>query len=373
MKQVIISLVMFLSFVQPVMAEITCVDTDGEAVIVKNDIPSAKADAIGRAKWAAVEQVAGVSVKAQSVVQNLTLVDDTISKELQGVVSKCIVISQKNADGILTVKVNACVEPTKAKDVVAGLASNYAISVFIVSKDVSAGHAAHYEESNLLSESLIGKLVDQGYTVVDVVPTQTLDAQIVESAIKSGKFLSLRSLMSKFLTNLLLIGKVEYTVSTKKGADIGYGMSMPFNNVTARLTYRLVTKDTNGNMVILAAGVEQGKGLSGSVEDASAESLKELTEKVMPVILDKVKKNIQDASRKVQIKVSGVKELSENFAIKEILQNTVWVLEVTDTGIGEFEVKYSENPLYLANSLEQKGQFRLIEFSRQVLKLKYAR
>lgn len=371
--QVILSLFIFFCVVQPAIAQITCVDTDGEAAIVKNDVPSAKAEAIARAKWAAIEQVVGVNVKAQSIVQNLMAVDDAISKELKGAVSTYKLLSQNTKEGILSVRVNACVEPTKAQDAVAGLALNNAISVFIISKDMSPRGGAHYEESNILSESIIGKLVDQGYTVTDIAAANVLDSQVVDSAIKSGKFLSMRSLMYKFLTNLLLIGKVEYTVSTKKGENIGYGLSMPFNNVTARLTYRLVTKDAKGGMVILAAGVEQGKGLAGSVEDAAAVSLKEITDKLTPVILDKVSKNIQGVSKKVAIKVSDVSELSDNFAIKDILQNTVWVLEVADAGIGEFEVKYSENPIYLANSLEQKGKFKLVEFSRQTLKLKYIR
>ena len=45
--------------------------------------------------------------------------------------------------------------------------------------------------------------------------------------------------MYKFLSNILLIGKIDYTISTRKGQDIGYGISMPFNNVTVRLTYRI--------------------------------------------------------------------------------------------------------------------------------------
>lgn len=56
-------------------AELKCVDAEGEAVIVNNDVPSAKAEAIARAKWNAIEQAVGVEVKAQSVVQNMTLVD----------------------------------------------------------------------------------------------------------------------------------------------------------------------------------------------------------------------------------------------------------------------------------------------------------
>lgn len=52
-----------------------CENTDEEAVIIQNDIPSAKAEAIGRAKWSAVEKIVGVEVKVESILQNMALVD----------------------------------------------------------------------------------------------------------------------------------------------------------------------------------------------------------------------------------------------------------------------------------------------------------
>jgi len=51
-----------------------CINTEGEAVIIQNDIPSAKAEAIARAKWSAIEQTVGVKVKAESIVQNMAFI-----------------------------------------------------------------------------------------------------------------------------------------------------------------------------------------------------------------------------------------------------------------------------------------------------------
>ena len=45
-----------------------------------------------------------------------------------------------------------------------------------------------YDETNILSENLIGRLTEQGYTVIDVAPTHALDAQEIENAVKSGNF-----------------------------------------------------------------------------------------------------------------------------------------------------------------------------------------
>jgi len=47
----------------------------GEAAIINGDVPSARLEAIARAKWAAIEQAVGVQVKSQSLVQNAMLGD----------------------------------------------------------------------------------------------------------------------------------------------------------------------------------------------------------------------------------------------------------------------------------------------------------
>jgi hypothetical protein len=371
------SLVLFFCLTLPwsgALAEVRCLDSDGEAVIVNNDLPSAKAEAVARAKWAAVEQAVGVEVKAQSVVQNMMLVDEAVNKQVNGVVASFKVLQVKNTAETVTVKVNACVEPNRAKDAVAGLALNNSIAVFIPArKPGTAKGGDEYEEANILSETLISRLTDQGYTVVDVAPTHALDAAEMEKALKSGNFLSLRTLMYKFLANVLLIGKVDYTISTKRGEDVGYGLAMPFNNVTVRLTYRLITRDPSGKMVILTAGTEQGKGMAGNTEDAAAKGLKELSEKLTPVILDKVGKYIQGVAKRVEVKVSGIAELSDNFAVKDVLQNIAWVTKVEEKGLGEFTVSYPENAIYLANSISQKGNFKVEKFTPYAITLKYTK
>ncbi|GFO55631.1 hypothetical protein GMSM_26380 [Geomonas sp. Red276] len=351
-------------------AESNCLDSEGEAAIVNGDIPSAKAEAINRAKWNAIEEAVGVDVKAQSVVQNLMMVDESISKQVNGSVKNFKILSAKQQEDTMKVAIKACVEPAKAKDAVAGLALNNAVSVFVLAKDPT-GNASGYQETNILSQTLIDKLVERGFTVADAAAAQALNDKAVESAIRGGNLLGLRGLMYKFLTNVMLVGKVDYTVSTKRGEDIGYGLSMPFNNVTARFTYRLISKDSTGQLVILAAGSEQGKGLAGNVADAASESLKDVAGKVTPLLVEKVAAHLKASTRKVLVKVQGVKELSDNFAVKEVLQGLSWVTAVDERGLGEFTVGYPENSIYLANSIRQKENFRLIGFTPATVTVEY--
>ncbi len=393
MSKKVILTILFLLFCSNLSLAQRCINTDGEAVIIQNDIPSAKAEAIARAKWSAIEQVIGVEVKAQSVVQNMALVDDAVSKEIRGIVNSYKVLKEENRGDTYLVRAEVCVEPSKAKDAVSSLALNNSIAVFIparkpkvVSEEEETQKTPYgkrekhtmsmkdeYDETNILSEMLIGRLTDQGFKVIDVAPTDAVDAVEIEKAIKSGNYMTLRSLMYKFLSNILLIGKLDYTISTKKGQDIGYGIAMPFSNVTVRLTYRIVTRDSTGKMVILTAGTAEGRGLATNVEDATANGLKDAAEKLSPVVLEKISQYIKGISKKVHIKVKDITDLNTNFEIKEALQNIAWVMNVEEKGLGEFVVSYPENTVYLANSLQQKGYFKVVNFSQYSISLVYQR
>ncbi|HUH66545.1 MAG TPA: flagellar assembly protein T N-terminal domain-containing protein [Syntrophales bacterium] len=374
MKRTIILLVSLLvGFVsQPVaLCQEKCVNAQGEAAIINNDLPSAKTEAIARAKWAAIEQTVGTEVKAGSFVQNFTLVEDVMKTQVGGVVKSYKVLDQQTKEDIVTIKISACVEPAKAREAMSSLALNNSLAVFIPARKPGK-RGDVFEETNILSETLIGKLTDQNYKVVDVAPTQAVDAREIEKAVQSGSTMAVRSMMYKFLSNIIIIGKVDYTISTKKGEDIGYGLSMPFNNVTVRLTYRIVAKNNKtGAMEILTADTAQGKGLANNVEDAANEGLKDLAEKLTPKILDKVASYVQGNVKKVSIKVNGVKDLDTNMEIKNTLQNIVWVTGVEDKQMGEFIVSYPENSLYLANSIKQKGNFNIVNFSPYSLTLDY--
>jgi hypothetical protein len=348
-----------------------CVDAEAQAAIVNNDIPSARMEAIARAKWSAIEQVVGTEIKAQSFVQNFTLVEDIVRTKAGGVVKSYRVLGQENSPESISVKINACVEPSGAKEAVSQLALNNSIALFIPARKPGRS-GDEFEETNVLSETLIGKLTDQNYTVVDVAPTGAMDAQAIENAMKSGSTLAVRSMMYKFLSNLIIIGKVDYTISTKKGESIGYGLSLPFNNVTVRLTYRIIAKNNKtGNMEILTAGTHQAKGLANNVEDAAAEAMKELAQNLAPALLDKVATYIKSNIKKVTVKVSGVNDPDTVMEVKAILQSIVWVSEVEEKQMGDFIVSYPENTLYLANSIGQKGNFKVVNFSPYSLTLNY--
>jgi hypothetical protein len=376
MKKTTVFLVCFLAgiiYTSSCFGEAKCIITRGEAAIMNNDVPSAKLEAVARAKWSAIEQVVGTEIKVQSLVRNFSLVEDAIKTQVSGVVKSFDILSQENKDDLLAVKIKACVEPKQAKEAVSNLALNNSVAVFIPARKPNTPMwKKDFEETNIFSETLIGRLTDQGYTVADVAPTQAVDAMEIERAIRNENFLALRSMMYKFFSNLIIIGKIDYAVSTKKGESIGYGISMPFNNVTVTLTYRIIAKNNKtGNMEILTAGTEKAKGMALDIEDATNIGLSELAEKLSPLILDKVAKYIEDNVKKITIKIAGIPDFETNMDIKETLQNIIWVTGVEEKEIGEFIVSYPENTIYLANSLKQHDDFKIVNFTSYSVTLDY--
>ncbi len=352
-------------------AQEKCVNAPATAAIVNNDIPSAKIEAIARAKWSAIEQVVGTEIKAHSFVQNFTLIEDVIKTKAGGVVKSYKIMKEENGFDTFKVMIYACVEPLRAKEIVSNLALNNSVAVFITARKPGY-RGAHFEETNVFSEALIEKLTEQNYNVIDVASKNTKAAKEIENEMKSGSTIAVRSMLYKYLSNIMIIGKVDYSISTRKGSEIGYGLSMPFNSVTSRLTYRIIAKNNKtGGIEILTAGTAQAKGLANTAADAAEEAMKELVENVTPVIMDKLSQYIKGNTKKISIKVNGVNDLDKTLEIKDMLQSIVWVSGVEEKQMGNFIVDYPENTLYLANSIKQKGLFKIINFSQYSLTLAY--
>jgi len=62
LKTGLFTLLVVMSLMTTGMAAEKCIQAEGEAAIVNHDVPSAKLEAIARAKWSAIEQTVGVEV-----------------------------------------------------------------------------------------------------------------------------------------------------------------------------------------------------------------------------------------------------------------------------------------------------------------------
>jgi len=344
------------------------VDALGEAAIFEGDIPSAKLEAVARAKWDAIEKTVGVEVKSLTIVQDAALMDETIKKKIGGSVRDFQIKGEGQKNDIYWVRISASVIPAGAKEAIVELARNTSVTVFIPARFPDGD----IEESNPLAEGLINNLTSHGYQVYDVAGSEhTLTANQIEQAMKTNNFLALRGLVYKYLSNVILIGKIDTTVTGEEGKDIGGGMKLPYNVVTARLTYRIIAGKGSGPRQIIASGFEQDKGAGATIKDAAFSAVDGLREKVSQKIQDAVAKHLQESNKKVKVLIDNITDVSTNLSIKEFLQSISWATDVKEDGLGEFSVEYPERTVYLAGSLSKKKGLKVINFDDFSIKMRY--
>ncbi len=344
------------------------VDASGEAAIFEGDIPSAKLEAVARAKWEAIEKTVGVEVKSLTIVQDSALMDETIKKKVGGSVRDFKIQGEGQKNDIYWVKISASVIPAGAKEAIIELARNTSVTVFIPARFPDGD----IEESNPLAEGIINNLASHGYQVYDVAGSEhTLTASQVEQAMKTNNFLSLRGLVYKYLSNVILIGKIDTTVTGEEGKDIGGGMKLPYNVVTARLTYRLIAGKGSGPRQIIASGYEQDKGAGATIKDAAFSAVDSLREKISQKIQDAVAKHLQESNKKVKVLIDNITDVNTNLSIKGFLQGIAWATDVKEDSLGEFTVQYPEQTIYLAASLSKKKGLKVINFDDFNVKIRY--
>jgi len=358
MKKILLTLSLMMFSVVAFAAPVT-VTAIGEADIVSGDMTSAKLQAVARAKWAAMEEASGVRVKSETIVQNAVLVDEAIKNEVTGVIQNYTVTGEEEDGQIYRVMISATIIPEKAKDAVGLLAKNTSISVMIpvVFPD------KHIEETNILTETVINELTMQQLEVIDIVSTDGTNVKQLDQAMRTNNYMAMRNIAAKHLSGTILVGKVETTATAKEGSDVGYGVSLPFNVVTGRLTYRLLTQ--NGPSVrILASGFLAARGMGATLDDATNQMMENMNREVSQKLVSIVMEKLKGANNKsISVQIAGNPTLGDLMELKQMLTYTAWVLEVKERGTDMLTLMYPEKSLYLATAINSKPNYKVIKLT----------
>ena len=331
----------------------------GEASVIGGDRGSAKAEALARAKWDAIEKALGVTTSVKTIVQNFRLLDEVIKNEVGGFIKDVKVVGEENFADMVRIKVRGCVYPNEAERALSFISRDTAFSVIVVTKKPGT---VELDEMNPVTTELVNILNQQGLKVYDFAGNPNVNPYDIESIIAQRRFIALRAYMSRVLSGAMVVGKVELIPSTRTGQDIGYGISAPFNVVTARLNYYLLARDNQG-LRIVASGSLSAQGRGPHIDDAGYRAMEALAKRLGSDIMGKLERYMASKRKVVTVVVRGVRSTRQNFAIKEKLQRVPWVQSVEDLGLGRFKVNYLENTVYLANAIERIPELQLIRFS----------
>lgn len=359
MRKLLILLFLFLPLMTMAAGNKT-VEAFGEAEITGNDISAAKIQALARAKWSAMEKAAGVQVKVESLVQNAVLVDEAIKSEVKGVIKNYSVLDEGKDGSVYWNKIKATIAPAKAVKAMSLVSKNTSVAVMIpvVFPD------GRVEETTSLTENIINELINKELEVTDLAASQdSVSVKEIDSAMKRNDFLVMRNLAYKHLSGMILIGKVDTTATAREGKNVGYGVSLPFNIVTGRLTYRLIG-DKNGRKVILSSGFVSGRGQGATIEDATYRMMdnlnKNVSSKLIGLVIEKVK---GVNSKPIEVILAGNADVNKLMELKQMLQYISWVLDTKALGTDRIMVTYPEKTLYLVTALNSKMKYEIKRFN----------
>ena len=330
----------------------------GEAFITK-DYNSAKLEAIMKAKWDAIEKALGTDIQVKDIMENFKLLDEVILKDIKGFVKDVKIVKEENLGDFVRVYIKTCVYPKKAEKTLALLTKETAISILFLIED--NGHI-YIDKANTLTVSLTNELLSQGFQIYDLSKSKNISLRSIKNSIDSRNFSYLENILKISLSKALIVGKVSFTVLSKSGQNIGYGIKSSLYSVKAYAKYYVFIKD-KGHVKVIASGIVSSKGFGLTEEEAKQKALLRLSEQLTNEIVYNLNKYMLFKHNVITLIVEDVYSVSENFKIKEELQKLPWVKSVVDLGIGKFKVEYLENPVYLANALENTLNYKVKEFS----------
>ncbi len=366
------------------MAAERCINTTGEAVIDANDLASAKLEALSRAKWAAIEQIAGVQIQSSSLLQDMALVDETVVQKTNGVVRSAKVLKGERQGDVYVLQAKVCVSKAAAEQSLSVLTRNTAVGVLIVTRSrhesgvvetadmrLSREYSSLRVDEDPLSGRLKQGLLDQDVEVVDLSSKLQLSGAALASSMRRNDRNLLRRAMLASMANVLIFGRIDNVISTRKGADIGYGLSMPLHKVTAHFQYKVLGHDAKGATRVLYAGSSEGLGMATALEDANQQAMQDLSEQIAHTIIDRILSQIDGKARVFDVQIAAVPNVDVHELIKDRLHQLQWVQQVEDRGTGHFRMKYLERPIYLANSLQRVQGVHVRNFTQDSIRAVY--
>jgi len=343
------------------------VESTGEAAITNDDVPSARLAAIARARWEAVERVAGVETKSSSFVNDYVLLDESVIQRTSGVITESTVVSESRDGDVYRVLIRATVGEDPARKALSQVASNLAIAVYLP----MIGPNGSIREAHEVTAKLIRQLVKNGYEVVDVADRGfVVTGAQLRSALDNNDYSLLRSMLYKYRTNVVLLGTLETSQIGQKGQRDPVG-TLTFDMVAATLNYRIVSGGVDGLRTVLASGHLTEKGSGQSVERAIEDALAEFSKHQLPEVVQDVQRNVRARTRLVRVRIDGVDSMSDDAAVRETLRGIAWVARVETERLGEYVVEYPERTLYLAAGLNSKTGFRVADFSENAVLARY--
>ena len=302
----------------------------GVGYITGGDVAHARDDAIEDALRKGIEQVLGMLLESQTLVENFQLIDDNIMTKTQGYVRKYEVINEQKRDAQLyEVTVRALVSVADIKDDLDGIATlikrknTPRMMVMIEEKNIGDQSGSYYSESDLntAENALTQAFMAKGFRFVDQATIKRNLSDQQAAAILEGNTNLAASLGKRLGAEVVLTGK-----SFAKATDVvAFGATIRSQQATVQV--KAIRTDTGD---IIATDSEQGKfshidDVAGGVK-AIENACSKLSDKLITQILDRWQTDIESGSV-MTLNVTGITGYDQFTKFKASLKYYVRGLE----------------------------------------------
>ena len=339
------------------------VTVEGMGAIIAGDKAKAEEDAVNDALRNAVEQVVGMHVESQTLVDNFVVVQDRILSRTRGFVSAYRVVSREEEPDLIRVKVEATV---KEADLVSDLDAigllmarkNYPRLLVLIDEQIFLDEGGEEREPTTVDASttagaLLSALRPKGFRFVDpgVVAAGT-EANMLSSALQGNAAEAVR-IGRAYQADVILLGRA---ISRRGTIPYGGGGLVSMQSV---VNVQAIRADTGE---IFARADESAPQVGNSPLDAAHGALRKAVERLAPRLEQEVLDNwSQDVTSGTVVELVIVNDLGFVGVRRFITLLPGYVRGAEEVSMRNFaegmttlEVRFKGSALDLAGELSSK-------------------
>jgi hypothetical protein len=363
----IISLLVFSLMAQntfmPPPGESREVVAKGMGAILAGDEVKAQEDAVSAALRNAVEQVVGMFVESDVLVENYQTMEDKIYTRTAGYVQSYEIISkQKQLDSAVEVTVRAVVKLSDLQNDLSAIGvlisrkGKPRTMVLIDEKNISEHYYHVMTDMNTTETTLMNELMNYGFPFVDPTQSKNVIARDVVNSALQGDASAAASIASRLGAEIILTGTAISKVASGGPSVV---RDAGFKSCQANLTLRAIRADDASIIAVasahdVAAHIDEITGGTMALEKAAKKASQDIKEKILKVWQQDVYSGTQ-----VQLQVLNIVSFSQLNILKNSLKYYVRGLQGVNQrefggGTALFDVDIKGNAESLAGELEAK-------------------
>lgn len=335
----------------------------GMGAILAGDEVKAREDAISSALRNAVEQVVGMFVESEVLVENYQTMEDKIYTRTAGYVQKYDIIStSKQMDNAVEVTIKAVVKLSDLRNdlqaigVLLSRKGKPRTMVLIDEKNLSAHYVNYLVNMNTTETALMNELMNYGFPFVDATQSSANISRDMISAALQGDTQAAANIAKRLGAEIIISGTA---VSKEASGGPSVVRNAGFKSCQANLTLRAIRSDDAVIIAVasahdVAAHIDEITGGTMALEKATKKAAVELKDKIIAAWQQDVYSSAQ-----VQLLVTNISSFSQLNTFKNSLQYYVRGIQAVhqrnfEGGTALFDIDMKGNAEQLASELEAK-------------------